>query len=104
VSRYSLVYVTTASKSEAARIAERVLRLRLAAGSNILSPVASQYWWKGKLQRSTEAILTLKTKSSLVAKLIKQVKALHSYDCPCIIEIPLGKGYDKFFQWLDQVI
>lgn len=102
MSRYSLVYVTTANKREAARIAEKVLNFRLAAGSNIISPVASRYWWRGKMQSSKEAILILKTKKTLVAKLIKQVKSLHSYECPCVVEIPLGRGYNKFYQWLEK--
>lgn len=100
MSRYSLVYITTKNQQEALKIAKAALANRLAAGSNIINNIQSLYWWKGKVQSGREAILILKTKHSMVAKLIIQVKALHSYECPCIVEIPLGQGNPDFFRWL----
>jgi periplasmic divalent cation tolerance protein len=100
--KLALIYVTTKGKSEALKIARVVLAKRLAAGSNIIKNVESLYWWKGKVQASTEAILIFKTTRASIPRLIKAVKALHSYECPCIVEVPLGKGNPDFFRWIEE--
>ncbi|MBN2058628.1 MAG: divalent-cation tolerance protein CutA [Candidatus Saganbacteria bacterium] len=103
MSRYSLVYITTANKKEALKIARAVLAKKLAAGSNIIDRVSSLYWWKGKVQSAKEALLIFKTTKKAVPRLIRTVKAIHSYECPCIIELPIGQGDPDFLRWLADI-
>lgn len=94
------VYITCANKAEAEKIAEAAVGARVAACANILAPHQSVYWWEGKVQKGEETALILKTREDLFEKLEKTVKANHSYECPCIVALPIEKGHKPFLQWI----
>jgi periplasmic divalent cation tolerance protein len=96
----SLVYVTCATVNEALKIGDAVVRERLAACANILEGMRSLYWWAGEVQQDTEVVLLLKTRAENVPALSERVRALHGYDVPCVIEIPLGRGNPDYFSWI----
>ena len=95
------VYVTAANREEATRLGREVVEKRLAACANILDPMRSIYWWRGKLEESEEAVLVLKTRESRLAELIEEVARLHSYECPCIEAIPISTGNPAYLQWIE---
>jgi periplasmic divalent cation tolerance protein len=95
-----LIYVTTASSDEAVRIAETVVTERLAACANILDGVTSLFHWEGKLCRENEALLILKTTEEKADALTARIKELHSYECPCIVVLPIEGGNPAFLEWL----
>ena len=101
---YFIAYITTKNIEEAKKIGETVLKERLAACANIIPAIESVYWWKGKIERDKESLLVLKTKKSLVSKLIKRVKELHSYDVPCVDIIPVTDGNKDYFKWIEESI
>jgi len=94
------VYATTGGKAEAERIGRQAVAARLAACANVINGAVSYYWWEGKLQRSREAVLILKTTSSRVRALIAKVKQLHSYDCPGIEAIKVQTGFKPYLDWV----
>jgi len=96
----SLVYVTFATHEEAARVASAVVEERLAACVNLHAPIRSFYWWEGKVQDEQEVAVVMKTQSTRVAELIDRVKALHSYDCPCVVALPIQAGNPAFLDWI----
>ncbi len=97
----TLLYVTCASDAEAEKVAEAVVGARLAACANIIPGMRSLYWWLGKLERGEEAVLILKTRSSLVEAATQAVKAAHSYSVPCVIPLPIGAGGNAdYLAWL----
>lgn len=97
-----VVYVTAASRDEAMRIGRAAVESRLAACANVLpAATTSIYWWQGKLEEATEVSLLLKTKATLVEPLIAKVLALHSYDCPCVVALPITGGNPQFLDWID---
>ena len=96
----SMIYVTCGSVNEARQIGETVVRERLAACANILDGMRSVYWWEGEVQEGAEAVLILKAPAANVPALNARVKALHSYDVPCVAEIPLGRGNTDYFAWI----
>ena len=98
---YVLVYVTASNKEEAKKIGEALVKERLAACVNIYPEIESIYWWQGKVEESGEAALILKTRRSLVPKVIERVKQLHSYTAPCIIALPIVEGYEDFLKWIE---
>lgn len=100
MTQLSLVYITASSKEEAAKIGEELVSRRLAACANILDNMTSIYWWEEKLQKDDEAVLILKTKESLFPELKKAVKELHSYDCPCIVALPLEHVSEDYAEWV----
>jgi len=67
---------------------------------NILDNMQSIYRWEEKIQQDTEVVIIAKTTDDLVSALIDQVKLLHSYDCPCIVSLPISDGYPPFLDWV----
>jgi len=96
----NFVYMTTGSKAEARKIGKALVEGRLAACVNILDHMQSIYRWEEKIQQDTEVVIIAKTTDDLVSALIDQVKLLHSYDCPCIVSLPISDGYPPFLDWV----
>ncbi len=94
------VYVTTGDEAEAKHIAKTVVGERLAACANLLGGIESVYWWQGEVCESRETALILKTSVERKAALIDRVKALHSYDCPCVVCLPIADGNRDFLNWI----
>jgi periplasmic divalent cation tolerance protein len=96
------VYATAGDVSEAERIGRTVVAERLAACANVLGGMKSIYWWQGAVQEDSEAVLILKTTEERAPGLVARVKALHSYDCPCIETIAVGGGNPSFLDWVER--
>ena len=62
--------------------------------------INSIYWWDGEIQDDREVVLIAKTKASLVSEVIEKVKSIHSYDCPCIVSLPILDGNKPFLEWV----
>jgi periplasmic divalent cation tolerance protein len=95
----SLIYVTAPSDEEARKIAGTVVAERLAACANIIPGVTSLYWWQGRVQEDSEVII-LKTRDDRVDRLTERVKDLHSYECPCVVALPIAEGNPAFIDWI----
>ncbi len=96
------VYVTAADEAEAEGIARTVVGERLAACANLLGAVKSVYWWEGEVCDGEEVVLVLKTSGKRKAELIDRIKQLHSYDCPCIVCLPITDGNPGFLDWINR--
>ncbi len=95
------VYITASSAEEAGKIGKALVEARLAACANVIGAIQSYYWWEGAVQQDTEAALILKTRADLVEALTAKVKELHSYDCPCVVALPIEGGNAEFLAWID---
>jgi periplasmic divalent cation tolerance protein len=98
----NLIYITTRTMDEARAIGKELVSKRLAACANIIDNMNSLYWWKGEIQEDREVILIAKTVESLVRELIDTVKSMHSYECPCIVSLPIIDGNPAFLAWIAQ--
>ena len=97
-----VIFVTAANKKEAKKIACALIKEKLAACVNIIENVNSLFWWQGKVDRLKEVLLIVKTRRTLMNKLIKKVKSLHSYAVPEIIALPIVSGDKKYLQWINE--
>ena len=95
-----LIYITAGSMDEARKIADAVIGERLAACVNILPGMISLYRWKGKVAADEEIVVIAKTCENLVEPLTARVAEIHSYDCPCIVAIPIDGGNPTFLSWI----
>ena len=98
---YCLAYITSPNLEEARKLGKTLIERKLCACVNILENMTSIYSWEGKIEEGKEVVMIAKTKSELFESLSKAVGELHSYEVPCVLEIPLGKlsgGYEK---WLE---
>lgn len=99
----SLIYVTAGSRREALDIGRTLVESRLAACANVLGPMTSIYWWEGAVNEDDEVSLILKTRDGLVGKVIEKIKDMHSYDCPCVVSLPITGGNQAFLDWIEAV-
>lgn len=102
--QYTLVYVTCADKPEAESIAAKVLEERLAACANLLDGMESMYWWNGKIEKSRECVLLLKSETRLFDELKNRIIALHSYQTPCVAALPITGGGKHYLDWLSNSV
>jgi len=100
--KFRVVLVTCATLEEARKIARAVVEKHLAACVNIVThAVESFYTWEGKLEDSSEYLLMIKTSEERLGELQKQVLALHSYDTPEFVVVPIVAGSEPYLNWLE---
>lgn len=97
---FRLLYITAATDGEAERIAAALVEERLAACANILPGVASIYRWQGRVERAREVIVVAKTRADLADKAIARAAALHSYEVPGVVALPIDAGHPAYLHWL----
>ncbi len=95
-----VVLSTAGSRAEAERIATTLVEERLAACVNLVAPLTSIYRWQGKVERASEVLLVIKSRRALTTRLIARLRALHSYDVPEAIVLPITAGARPYLSWL----
>ncbi len=98
-----VVFVTTSSEEEAARIGRALVEAGLAACANVLPRVRSIFSWEGKVSEEQESLMVLKTRADLFKDLAATVKKLHSYSVPEIIAVPITRGSADYLAWIRNV-
>ncbi len=95
-----VVLVTTPTPERAAEIARALVEERLAACGNVLPAIRSIYRWEGKVQDEAEALLVLKTTRARLEALRERVLALHPYEVPEVLALPVEAGSAPYLAWL----
>jgi len=97
---YSLIISTASSRDEAQHIARALVDRKLVACVNIVGPIESIYRWKGEIENSQEFMLLMKTESDRFDRVREAVKALHSYEVPEVIQVPIENGLPAYLEWI----
>jgi periplasmic divalent cation tolerance protein len=93
--------VTTTSRRDVARrIARALIDRRLAACVQIVGPVESIYRWQGRVETAREWLCLIKTTRARFREVAAAVEALHPYDTPEIIALPIAAGSQHYLEWL----
>ena len=95
-----VIMVTVANQKEAVKIGKVVVKARLAACVNIIPAIQSIYRWNGKILKSQEVLLIFKSTKARYAVLEKAIKAIHTYDTPEIIALPVEEGIPQYIRWV----
>ena len=95
-----VVFMTAANGEEATRLADMLVGAHLAACVQILPEIESVYRWQGKVERQAEVLLIAKTTRGKFDELEREVRALHSYDTPEIVAVPILTGSTPYLEWL----
>ncbi len=95
-----VVLMTAANREEANQIAEMLVSARLAACVQILPEIESVYRWQGEVKREKEILLLAKSVASRFAEVESKVRALHSYETPEIIAVPITESSAPYLEWL----
>jgi periplasmic divalent cation tolerance protein len=96
----SIVLVTTPDLKTARMLAKAALTKRLIACANLIPKLESHYWWKGKIEKSSEVLMLLKTPSSKLSALEKLILAEHPYDTAEFIVLPISRGSQRYLDWI----
>jgi len=94
-----LVYITAKDEKEAKKIAKKMVKDDLAVCVNMHESF-SIYKWEGELKEEPEYTLFAKVRGSRLQELTETVKKMHSYECPCIISLPIEGGNKDYLDWL----
>jgi periplasmic divalent cation tolerance protein len=95
-----IVLVTAPDLKTARRLARAALAARLIACANLVPKIESHYRWQGKLERSAEVLLIMKTTKARLAGLEKLVVVKHPYDTPEFVVLDVTSGVKKYLDWL----
>jgi periplasmic divalent cation tolerance protein len=95
-----VVLVTAPSVEQAAELARIVVEERLAASGNVVPAIRSVYRWEGKVQDDAEALLLLKTTPVRFAALRDRLLALHPYQVPEVLALPVAAGSAAYLEWI----
>jgi len=97
------VVLSTAPNLKAAKsIARRLVTEKLAACVSVKGGFWSCYRWKGKVEKSAEALLLIKTSRRNFSKLKSCLESCHPYEVPEIIGIPIVEGSPTYLSWLNR--
>ena len=96
-----VIFITASNKKEAKRLAQGLIRKKLAACVNIVDGLTSLFWWQGKIDKAKETLLVVKSRKAKLAKIMACVKAMHSYEVPEIIALPIVGGNSAYLKWID---
>lgn len=94
------VYVTVGNRAAGLALARALVEERLAACANVIEGVSSVYRWRGKVEASPEAVVVLKSRRGALEALTARARALHDYECPCIVALPIVGGNPAFLDWI----
>ena len=102
MSSETLVVLCTLPDQEiAARIAGLLVEEQLAACVNIIPGLVSVYRWEGSVQQDNEVLLLIKTVAAIYPQLEQRIRAMHPYELPEIIAVPLQTGQADYIQWIN---
>jgi periplasmic divalent cation tolerance protein len=95
-----VVLCTCPDEATAERIARELVSGRWAACVNRVSGVRSTYLWKGDLKDEPEVLLIVKTLRGRYEELEMRLRALHPYEVPEIIALPILAGSERYLAWM----
>ncbi len=102
VPAHVLVTTTTATQADGERLADALLAARLVACVQFV-PIHSRYRWNGEVVDDAEVLLIAKTRADLWPEIQELVTALHPYDVPELVMVPLSGGSAPYLAWIDEV-
>ena len=95
---------TVGSADDAERIARALVERRLAACVNVVPGVVSIYRWQGAVERDEERLLVIKTREERLEPLRQALVALHPYELPALVALPIAGGHPPYLAWLDESV
>jgi periplasmic divalent cation tolerance protein len=97
-----LVMTNLADGASAQALARALVERRLAACVNLLPAVQSIYRWQGAVEEAAEVTLLIKTTAARYAELEQAIRALHPYELPEVIAVPVSAGLPAYLGWIAQ--
>ncbi|TNE66940.1 MAG: divalent-cation tolerance protein CutA [Alphaproteobacteria bacterium] len=94
------IYVMAENEDVAVHMATALVKERLVACANVNTGTRSIYEWDGIIQLDNEVTIFMKTTADKVSAAVERLKALHSYEVPCITVLPIVGGNEMYLDWV----
>ncbi|MEX2199029.1 MAG: divalent-cation tolerance protein CutA [Burkholderiales bacterium] len=95
-----LVLTNLPDRAAAEKLADALIEKRVAACINILAPCRSVYRWQGAVQHDEEHPVLIKSTQAAYPALEAQIRALHPYELPEIVAVPIERGLPAYLDWV----
>jgi periplasmic divalent cation tolerance protein len=99
--KYVQVVTTVGTREDADRIARAVVEQRLAACAQVTGPITSTYWWEGAIETGEEWLCVIKSTEAAYPALEEAIRAIHPYEVPEIMAVPVVAGSAAYLAWLE---
>src|ERR1044071_8158294 len=99
-----LALTSCPDETSARRIAHILVNEGRAACVNRVSGVASTYVWNGELRDEAEVLLIMKTTAAGLPALQSRLSAIHPYELPELVAIPLVGGNPAYLAWVHSAV
>ena len=99
-----LAVSTVDSEQQAISIANHLVAHKAAACVNIVPGVRSIYRWQGSIESGQEWLLLIKTTEGRVPFLQEELRAVHHYEVPELIVIPIESGLPAYLAWIAESV
>jgi periplasmic divalent cation tolerance protein len=101
-----LIYTTWPNAGQAEACAEALLQVGLIACAHIQPMGRSLYQWQGKLERSDEVVMWVKTTRAKGSEAAAAIAAHHPYEVPAILALPvdLAGSWPAYLDWVRQAM
>ena len=97
----AILVLTSLPDAESARaLARSLVKGRLAACVNVGAPVESMYHWRGEIETAQEVPVVIKTRESLYPAVEAAVLAVHPYELPEVVAVPVSHGLEGYLDWI----
>lgn len=97
-----IVFITTANRDDAMKIADLLIAGKLAACVQILPEIISVYRWRDEILQDRESLLLVKTVAESFDELEKTVRVNHSYEIPEIVAVAATQISATYSNWLQE--
>ncbi|WP_203292946.1 divalent-cation tolerance protein CutA [Maricaulis parjimensis] len=100
--RFTWIYTTWPDTASAEAAAGELVEAGLCACANLLPGMISVYRWEGTIATASECVMILKTQEARIDALKARILALHPYDTPCLLALPVEAeaSHADFLQWI----
>ena len=95
-----IVFTNLPDREAALKLANELVAKKLAACVNVLAECASVYRWNGAVKTATEVPVLIKTRAARYAEVEDAIRALHPYELPEIVAVPVARGGDDYLRWV----
>jgi len=101
---FLVVLCTCPDEVTGQRLARSLVEEGLAACVNAVPNIASTFCWEGKVQEDREVLLLIKSTSAVYARLEARIQALHPYELPEVVAVPIVRGSAAYLGWLEAAL
>jgi len=98
-----IVLCTVPDQAAGQALARALVAEGLAACVNLLPRVTSVYRWQGQVETDSELLMIIKTRQGVYQRLEQRLVALHPYELPEVIAVPITEGLAGYLSWVDEM-